>query len=79
MPHFDYTINLGTILHLVSLLFGGVIMYAKLVARQEKIETHFLDIVRRLGVVEDAVTNNSATLERWIGRTEHLVSDKRKP
>ena len=78
MPHFDYTVNLGTILHLVSLLLGGVIMYAKLVARQEKIETHFVDIVRRLDIVEKALTNNSIALEGWIGRTEHLLSDKRQ-
>ena len=76
MPHFDYTINFGTLIHLVSIILGGVWLYAKIVIRQERMEALFLDIVRRLGIVEQALTKHSDSLNRLIGRTEILLETK---
>ena len=74
MPHFDYTISLGTMIHLVSLLVGGVLLYAKIIARQDKIETLFTDAVRRFTIVEQRLMEHSGSLQRLIGQCDVVLS-----
>ena len=72
MPHFDSTINIGTIIHLAGLILALITFYVKLMTRQARIETLFEDIVRRLALVEETLIGHSTALQRLIGRTDAM-------
>ena len=71
--HIDYTISLGTILHLLGLLIGLFTLYSKLDNRMVSAEVAFQDAARRLEKVEHSLETYSRELFELIGSTKRII------
>ena len=75
--HFDWTISLGTLVHLAFLLAALAGLWAKLKSKIDAFDASFRAVDKRLDhveidlvKVEDALTIQSGSLQRVMGQLE---------